>query len=168
MFRLSRKAWNNVLMFSMLIMIMVFNGLHNRFNASEDTLSAQPLIAADELILSLDFNQYVIERIGRTWRLVSKETTPALSDERVANVAIAWQQQHLEHAGNEASALINNGQTPAQIVTIWLAGHSDGQVFAFYQDAGRWFVRHQQSERLMIVSDELYSSFIPVTLSTSP
>ena len=68
MIRLSKKGWNNVLIFSMLLMIMVFNGMHKKFNGSDPQMTEVPLLPENSLVLTVKYPHTTIERIGQSWR----------------------------------------------------------------------------------------------------
>ena len=65
---LSRKAWNNVVIFAMLIMIFFLNGLHHKLNPNEQVSAPQRLLPEQTFVLTLAFPGYKIERIGTAWR----------------------------------------------------------------------------------------------------
>ena len=66
--RLSRKGWNNVIIFSMLIMIFFLNGLHKKIGSDETQAQLQPLLPVQSFVLTLEFSDQKIERIGTSWR----------------------------------------------------------------------------------------------------
>jgi len=66
--QLSRKAWNNVLIFSMLLMIFFFNGLHKKLNSVPEVPRIQTVLPAQSFVLALSFPEQKIERIGTAWR----------------------------------------------------------------------------------------------------
>jgi len=69
--KLSRTGWNNVIIFSVMIFILVINVTNKKLYSSDDNQSDEQntIFAKHAVILSLAVNQQVtIERIGRTWR----------------------------------------------------------------------------------------------------
>lgn len=54
--RLSRKGWNNVIIFSMLIMIFFLNGLHKKIGSDETQAQLQPLLPVQSFVLTLEFS----------------------------------------------------------------------------------------------------------------
>ncbi len=162
MIRLSKKGWNNVLIFSMLIMIMVFNGVHTRFNSSESTNSQVTLLPEDSLVLTLTFPEVKIERIGQGWR-----TNPAveLSTEQLSQVMADWQQQtaELQLDDNEAKVM-TKGKMPAVYVVAELAGKTDGAVYAFYPQLSEVWIHDQQQSRWLKAPITVMSGLIPELL----
>ena len=123
MIRLSRRAWNNVIIFAMLLMIVLFNSTHNILTGSmgEDEISA-PLLPADSVLMTLDFSGQKIERIGRGWRLRPAES---VAEADLAELVNAWHSTNMARTEDypEAEPLI---------VVVWLAGESKGRVYQFY------------------------------------
>ena len=67
---MSRAAWNNLLIFSMLIMLALFNGLHR--DISSPTTPATPikvkLLPENRLLTHLDLQTVKVKRVGQTWQ----------------------------------------------------------------------------------------------------
>lgn len=127
MARLSQKAWNNVIIFAMLAMILVLN--ISSFK-SDDSDFPIPIIEEGGLLLSLQIDQYVIERAGQTWRLSS--SSPSANGQTSANESYAlaalvdnWQRA-LVKSQNEVTA--EALQLPDVVVVLWLAGERNGLV----------------------------------------
>lgn len=66
--QLGRKGWNNVIIFSMLIMIFFLNGLHKNIGNDETQAQFQPLLPVQSFVLTLKFIDQKIDRIGTSWR----------------------------------------------------------------------------------------------------
>lgn len=127
MVRLSQKAWNNVIIFAMLAMILVLNISSFR---SDDSDFPVPIIEEGGLLLSLQIDQYVIERAGQTWRLSSSSllANEQASEEQSDALAILvdnWQRA-LVKPQNEVTA--EALQSPDTVVVLWLAGERNGLV----------------------------------------
>lgn len=135
MLRLSQRAWNNVLIFAMLFMILLFNTSHN-FLVNDDESELQPLLPDNALIMSIDFGQTKIERIGQTWRLNPASQRPHQGLDKIVNhwqqSSIAWSDQPL---------------TGSPIVAVvWLAGQSEGRVYQFFVESAQLFVKVEQQQ----------------------
>ena len=87
MARLSQKAWNNVIIFAMLAMILMLN--LSSFKPDDSDLPS-PIIEEGAILLSLQINQNVIERAGQTWRLedIAQEQ---VSSQQLAILVDNWQ-----------------------------------------------------------------------------
>ena len=51
--QLSRKGWNNVIIFSMLIMILLFKWLHKDIGGSNNEPVLQPVLPIQSFVLTL-------------------------------------------------------------------------------------------------------------------
>jgi len=127
MARLSQKAWNNVIIFTMLAMILVLN--IGSFK-SDDSDFPVPVIEEGGLLLSLQIDQYVIERAGQTWRLSSSsplanEQPSEEQSEALAVLVDNWQRA-LVKPQNEVTA--EALQAPDVVAVLWLAGERNGLV----------------------------------------
>ena len=140
MARLSQKAWNNVIIFAMLAMIVVLN-IGNL--QSDDEALPFPIIGEGELILSLEIDQFTIERAGTSWRLdteslqlLNSESPDAVSNQlgrkiappeagQLATVIDYWQRALVKRQTEVTTDMLS---TPDHIVVLWLAGERNGKV----------------------------------------
>ncbi|MEM0515599.1 hypothetical protein WCN91_09265 [Pseudoalteromonas sp. YIC-827] len=139
--KLSRKAWNNLLIFSMLIMIFVFNGLHHKLGGNSEPEGPQPLLPEQSYILALEYPGVRIERIGSGWRLQGLPEAGAVQVD-VAELATrvqAWQSMQAEPGTPSKSE-------PLLVATLSLAGEAHPWVFVLYRDAQQYqlFNKHEQ------------------------
>lgn len=127
MARLSQKAWNNVIIFAMLAMILILN--ISSFK-SDDSDFPVPIIEEGGLLLSLQIDQYVIERAGQTWRLSSsspfanKQSLEERS-EALAMLVDNWQRALVKPQYEVTAEAL---QSPDVVVVLWLAGERNGLV----------------------------------------
>lgn len=128
MLRLSKRAWNNVLIFAMLGLILALNW--NRF-FTEDETTTRLIVPEGEFILSMQINQVMIEKAGMVWRINPNGVQASIqpSSERLGEIVSAWQQTYIAPAELDFdSQLFAN---PEVIVTLSLAGQSMPSVVAF-------------------------------------
>ncbi len=130
MIRLSRKAWNNVLIFSMLIMIFVFNGLHTKILNNSEQVASQPVFA-DGQITELRFANVTIERIGVGARAVWQSDDPHTLGQAPGAYLEAWQAKALSLTVAPAV----EAPTMVSEVEVRLAGDKETYaIFAYYID----------------------------------
>ncbi len=127
MARLSQKAWNNVIIFAMLAMILVLNISSFR---TDDSDFPVPIIEEGGLLLSLQIDQYVIERAGQTWRLSSSSplANEQSSEEQSDALAILvdnWQRALVKPQNEVMAEALHS---PDAVVVLWLAGERNGLV----------------------------------------
>lgn len=89
--RLSKKGWNNVLIFGVLLIIFIFNF------SQELRLSSKPsqrhVISNDLTIVEIETPDYVITRAGRNWQ---SKPSMGVSSENLQHIVNNWQTIPLE------------------------------------------------------------------------
>jgi len=108
---LSRKGWNNVLIFACMGMIILFNLMNDKLvaNAEGEVVSILP---EQSMILTLEYPQFSIERLGTSWRVTPRES---LGQDKVAPLIEGW----LKLSGEVS---IEASEEEGFRVTLWLAG----------------------------------------------
>ncbi|PAJ74123.1 hypothetical protein CJF42_12025 [Pseudoalteromonas sp. NBT06-2] len=154
MIRLSKKGWNNVLIFSMLIMIFLFNGLHHKIIDTESDDIIQSILKEQSYILTIEYPLYKIERIGTGWRSNSQLTGP-----QIFELSINWQQATgLRITDIDAIKSEFKNKQAENIVTIWLAGEALPQVYAFFKLGQDYFIHMPKAANetwLKLTSDQV-------------
>ena len=97
MIRLSQRGWNNVIIVSMLLLIVLFNSSSNFLSNDElDPDQSFPLLPANSVLMTLDFGSQKVERIGRGWRILA-DKSQALTDQTVLNELVNnWQRAEIQ------------------------------------------------------------------------
>ncbi len=157
--RLSRKAWNNVLIFSMLIMIFLFNGLHHKLNPAAEPEGPQPVLPAQSFVLVMELPGVKLERIGTGWRTTG-ESLAVAPDGLVA----AWQgaEANLLLGVDELKALA--GAAPLTAASFWLAGEEKARVYQLYANGGAYALFDKQDKRWLRFDAELAKQLFPFSL----
>ncbi|WP_371196056.1 hypothetical protein [Glaciecola sp. SC05] len=137
MLRLSQKAWNNVLIFSMLILIAIFN--YDRLFPSNES-GVQAVVADTEFILSMQINQLNFERIGTGWRVSapSADDIPNMQSEDIDALVNQWQRASLRPSSSFLPAEVT--ASPEYIVSIWVAGQKNAKVLGLLQSENTAYV----------------------------
>ncbi|MFC3123080.1 hypothetical protein [Agaribacter flavus] len=125
--RLSQKAWNNVLIFSMLILIAVLNW--DKF-FGEGELAVMPVLPEGAVVLSIQIDQIRFERVGTGWRVVANaaDLTDSLSSEHVGEIVSAWENALMRLPFEQLNA--EDFYPSDHIVSVWVAGQKNGLVFS--------------------------------------
>lgn len=134
MVRLSKRAWNNVLIVSMLVMILLFNTTSNFLNDGDQETVNMPLLPQGSVLMTLELGDIKVERIGRGWR---SNASPAVSEETLANLVARWSEAQMSVYG------IPSAEQPL-VAVVWLAGDTQGQVFQLYPAGVDTLVQYQQ------------------------
>lgn len=127
MLRLSKRAWNNVLIFSMIALILILN--LDQF--SQEEASTRLIVPEGEYILSVSINGLKIEKAGPQWRVSSSgiQANENISQTQLSNIIDAWQRAYISPVSTEFSTEVF-GQ-PDIIAVLQLAGVSKQTVVAF-------------------------------------
>lgn len=128
MIRLSRKAWNNVLIFSVLIMILLFNSTNNILNRGDaDDNAVRPLVPRDAIVMTLDYGPLKIERIGQGWRFNGALSEIDGLQSTPEKIVRTWQTSSMTPVNASVS------EAP-MVVVVWLAGEAEGRVYQLFDD----------------------------------
>ena len=95
--KLSRTGWNNVIIFSVMIIILLINATNDRLFPEGEGGSDKHLLPEHSVILTLVINfddnrQLTFERVGRAWQMTSQGVLVDLSNQQIEQLMLAWQQ----------------------------------------------------------------------------
>lgn len=122
MARLSKRAFNNVVIFAMLGMIFLFN--IDRFLPETKLPVNQPLLPDGVYVLKIEQGSKKLERVGQQWRWTG--VNQALSSKPESQIQ-AWRTTAMQAAKPPRAVT----QTEPLVVVVWIAGQSNGLVYAF-------------------------------------
>ncbi|MBT0586748.1 hypothetical protein [Alteromonas oceanisediminis] len=111
--KLSTRAINNLVIFAMLAMIMLFN--MDKWLPKPPSAAATRLIAEHDMLLRVDIGTHSLQRVGTDWRIRGGQYT----DADAARIVERWHAARLTPAAELAdfSASVN--------ASIWLAGYAE-------------------------------------------
>jgi hypothetical protein len=153
--KLSRTGWNNVIIFSVMIFILVINITNKKLYSSDDADDQQKTIFSNHaVILSLAVNQQVsIERIGRTWR-----ATPAkISGQALDQMMLTWH----ETEGDVVSEPQELDRQMALVISVELAGESKAQLLNLFITNNEFLIFNEQQKRWLSFPLAIFSQLIP-------
>ena len=84
--RLSKRGWNNVLIFGVLLIIFIFN-FSQQLRLST-VVSQRTVISSDLTIVEIETPDYVITRVGRNWE---SNHSVGLSSDNLQQIVNNWQ-----------------------------------------------------------------------------
>ncbi|MCQ8889529.1 hypothetical protein NQT72_08395 [Pseudoalteromonas carrageenovora] len=162
--RLGRKGWNNVIIFSMLIMIFFLNGWHKQFLGGEGKPALQAVLPEQSFVLTLKFVDQKIERIGTSWRTTPLQKDAPLiwqaTEQQLKGLVSYWQSAQLMGV-NES--VVFNPNSPLYVATFELAGESLPWVYLLYKGAGQYYLLEKNSQRILALdlstAQQLFPSF---------
>ncbi|MCV2886154.1 hypothetical protein OE749_15785 [Aestuariibacter sp. AA17] len=153
MLRLSQKAWNNVLIISMLLMIVLFSSTHNiLLNNADKRPDVMQLLPEDAVIMSLQIGAHKIERIGQGWRMFP---SVGYSESTLAQYISHWQTLMVRSSSDERVS-------SPYVVVIWLAGEAKGRVFKLFKKGEQTYLSSQG--HYYVANNKLFSQLIPEEL----
>ena len=156
MIKLSQRAWNNVIIVSMLILIMLFNFSSNFLNnGSDETSSIITLVPANMAITTMQFEQKKVERIGQGWRVTSGQYASKYdkeySNEELASLVEYWVIAEISLFEQDA-----NRPSSTSTVKLWFAGQALPIEYQFMQLTDKTLVKiNKQTYRLLSPSYQM-------------
>jgi len=95
--KLSRTGWNNIIIFSVMIIILLISATNDRLFPERGRDSDKHLLPEHSVILTLVINfdgkrQLTFERVGRAWKMTSQGLLVDLSNQQIEQLMLAWQQ----------------------------------------------------------------------------
>ncbi|AQP99381.1 hypothetical protein B0W48_05945 [Pseudoalteromonas aliena] len=162
--RLGRKGWNNVIIFSMLIMIFFLNGWHKQLFSNIDAPSMQPVLPVQSFVLTLEFVDQKIERIGTSWRTTALQNDVSLrwlpSEQQLGELINRWQSIELI---NINESVVFSPRAPLYVATFELAGESLPWIYLLYKDNAHYYLLEKSSQRVLkldlATAKQLFPSF---------
>ncbi len=162
--KLSKTAWNNVIIFSVMIIILLINTTNNRLFPEDERSDNAHILPEHSVILALamtfpDESKIMFERIGRAWRMTSQGRVSDLSNQQIEQVMFAWQQSSgLVQAGD----IVIDGKEGTQ-VELSLAGVEQEQKFTLYPLVDQLLVFNHQKEVWLALPSALSHQLTPAT-----
>jgi hypothetical protein len=123
MLKLSRRNWNNVLIFAVLILMFVLYGIPQRLQQKMAT--EHRLIPADAQLLMIGFASKRLVKAGAQWQI-----QPATANVDPAQLALAW--QHSQLIAVEAMPM--QSKVPVAQASVQLVGEASPVIWLLYPD----------------------------------
>lgn len=132
MIKLSRRNWNNVLIFVVLLLMFVLYGIPQRLN-EPDIPAEQRLIPADTQLLMVSFGQQRLIQAGSQWQL----QPPVPVRRNAEQLALAWQHTLL----TPVEAPVTQSKVPVAQASVQVVGHTEPLIWLLYPDAGDYLLQ---------------------------
>ncbi len=153
MFGLSRTAWNNVIIFGVLALFLLFYIAPNQLAKIRDE-QAQTLIPAHATIVHMRFPAAVLERSGPQWRF-KPELGIALD---ISKLLTTWQQQPLRPEPVMPNAIF---ASVCQVELLY-SGEPKWQQWQIVSDQSHWYL--QQDEQIFKIHPHEAIDLCPLVL----
>ena len=162
--KLSKTAWNNVIIFSVMIIIILINGTNDRLFPEDSHVADDLLLPEHSVVLTLSINlpnkaPIVFERIARSWQVTSQDLEVDLTNQQIEQLMFTWQ----ESSGLvQASDIVVEGQEGVE-VKISLAGIEQEQKYTLYRLTDQLLVYNQQNEVWLALPVPMSKQLIPIS-----
>lgn len=95
--KLSRTGWNNVIIFSVMMIIILINTTNDKLFPDGENAAEQYVIPEHSVILTLSITQptgekVTFERVGRSWQMTTQGMLLSLNEQQIEQTMFAWQQ----------------------------------------------------------------------------
>lgn len=150
---LSKRSWNNVLIYSVLVLIGLFFVLPEYLQRKSEQTPQSHLIAGEQTLLALHFPSHQIERAGPQWRVVPAD----LSADAIGELLHAWQHETLPAPSplNPVNPILRSE------VSVWLTGKPAQQAWQLYQVKEQYWLKAVDTELWYRLSDEFALQIFP-------
>ncbi len=165
--KLSRTAWNNVIIFSVMIIILLINATNDKLfpdGENSQSSSEQLLLPEHSVILTLaihfsDSKQLLFERVGRGWQMTAKGLLVDFTEQQTEQMMFSWQQSS---GLVQADSIVIDDQLATK-VSIDLAGTKQQQIFSLYPLNDQLLIYHQESKLWLALPAALAKQLLPIT-----
>jgi len=162
--KLSKTAWNNVIIFSVMIIILLINSTNERLFPEGTDINDELLLPEHSVVLTLsialpDETSIVFERIARAWKMTSRGVLLDLTNQQIEQMVLAWQQ------GSglvQAADIVIDGQEGVE-VTLSLAGVELEQTFILYPLSDQLLVYNQQKKIWLALPAAMNHQLVPIS-----
>jgi len=135
MLRMSRRTWNNVIVFGVLAIFLLLYIAPNQMAKFRDE-QAPTLVPNNATIVQIRFARIVLERHGPNWRLHPAPTVAV----DIPKLLHAWQLQPLRPQPVLADAIF---ATVCQVELLY-SGEPQWQQWRLVTDQSQWYLQQQQ------------------------
>ena len=162
--KLSKTAWNNVIIFSVMIIILLINSTNDRLFPEDSHTNDDLVLPEHSVVLTLSINlsnetSVVFERVARAWKMTSQGVFLDLTNQQIEQMMFAWQQASgLVQAAN----IIVEGQVGVE-VGISLAGVEQEQKFTLYRLTDQLLVYNQLNKIWLALPAAMNHQLIPLS-----
>jgi hypothetical protein len=162
--KLSKTAWNNVIILSVMIIILLINTTNERLFPEDTDVNDELLLPEHSVVLTLAIilsnnKKIVFERIGRAWQMTSQGVLLDLTNQQIEQVMFAWQQSR---GLVQAAEIIVDGQKGVE-VKVSLAGVEQEQEFTLYSLTDQLLVYNHQKEIWLALPAAISNQLIPLS-----
>ncbi|GLS92668.1 hypothetical protein GCM10007916_37400 [Psychromonas marina] len=142
--RLSKRGWNNVLIFAVLIVVFLFNFSHKLL--LQPKVHERTLISNDAMIVEIKTPDFSIKRVGRSW---ISEPNLGLSEHQLSLLVQNWQTLPLQ---------TKNAQVAPKdpfIMQVYTANEAQPIIVKLIQEGDDYLLQTDQQMSLFLSAEQL-------------
>ncbi|WP_198438663.1 hypothetical protein [Moritella sp. F3] len=147
--QLSRRGWNNVLIFAVLAMMLIFQYSGKKMNGDDSESQYQSALPSRAVVLSMQFDNIQIQRVGS--QLATKPEL-GLSQPQLQQIIKAWESATFKPVAKDV--VIANLAYGINI-SFELANLAEPVILILYQIDSGYLLQNWQSQLLQIDEAEL-------------
>lgn len=146
---LSRRDWNNVIIFAVLALMLLFYIVPQQLALlRQQQQLSEKVIPAGTPLVQLQFTQTNVQQAGVVWHFQPQ----LLSSNSAAEIASAWQQLELQAAANPPAI----ESQPIERVVVLLAGADSAQHWWLFQYQQQYYLQRQGQATLYPLTDSQF------------
>ncbi|MBU2224304.1 MAG: hypothetical protein KKB00_09710 [Gammaproteobacteria bacterium] len=157
---LSRRDWNNVIIYSVLAMLLLFYFVpQHLMNLKQQQLPSYKLVPDGYKLVQMQFDRTNLQQAGPVWRfqpVIDENLDPA-------QLAEFWQQTELKPWPQQ----VELSTQPIRRVALLLAGDNQMSQWGLYQNGRDFYLKKQGFVEIFQVSARQAEQLIPASLSHS-
>ncbi len=162
--KLSKTGWNNVIIFSVMIIILLINSTNDRLFPGDNKIHDELLLPEHSVVLTLSISlpnetSVVFERIGRAWQMCNQNISFDLTNQQIEQMMLSWQQCS---GLVQAADIVIDGQDGIE-VEISLAGVEQEQIFTLYPLSDQLLVYNQQKKIWLALPVAMNYQLVPTS-----
>jgi len=142
--RLSKKGWNNVLIFAVLIVMFTFNFSHKLLLSPKT--DERTIIDKQLTIVELHSPDFTIKRVGRGW---ASKPEMGLSQQQLTSLMHNWQQLKLT-----AQATLKNPQSPF-VIQVYTSDQQQPTIVQLIQQGENYLLQIDNEISLFLDAEQL-------------
>lgn len=147
--QLSRRGWNNVLIFTVLAMMLVFQYSGNKLDGDESASKYQSALPTSAVVLSMQFDNIQIQRVGS---LLASKPELGLSQPQLQQIIKAWETATFKPV---ASDVVVENLAYGVNISFELVNVAEPVTLILYQIDDGYLLQNWQNQLLQIDESEL-------------
>ncbi len=147
--QLSRRGWNNVLIFVVLAMMLVFQYSGKKMEGGDSASQYQTALPSNAVVLSMQFDNIQIQRVGSQ---LATQPELGLSQPQLQQIIKAWESATFKPVAND---IVIANLAYGINVSFELANLAEPVTLILYQIDNGYLLQNWQSQLLHIDESEL-------------